>query len=161
MCGRYYLDETSSAYQKLFQKILNNDLLRSIKQHQLNEVFPGNNCLVLINENNKIVADVRKWGFKLNKKQIINARSESIEYTRAFQNMNKPCIVVANGYYEWDKQKERHYFSNEKGLLYMAGKCDDNSFVVLTKDTDKHSSIHSRQPVLCSVQDVKKYLKIK
>ena len=43
----------------------------------------------------------------------------------------------------------------------MVGRCDDNNFVVLTKNTDNNSSIHSRQPILCSVKDVKKYLEIK
>lgn len=162
MCGRYFLNEASTGYKRLADRILKNNLSRSTKKHQLNEVFPGGDCLVLINDNNTIVADVKHWGLQLNKKLIINARKESVGYTKAFSHMNKPCIIVANGYYEWDKQKEKHYFSyNENGLLYMAGICTDDNFVILTEESTRHYDIHTRQPILYPAKDVGEYLQIK
>ena len=161
MCGRYFLNMNSVGYQKLTSKILKDNLSRITKLYQLDEVCPGGDCLVLMKEDNSIVADVKHWGLPINKRLIINARKESITYTQAFQSMNKPCIIVANGYYEWDKQKEKHYFSyNDNGLIYMAGICDGENFVVLTEESTRHHDIHARQPVLYAPKDVRNYLQI-
>ena len=47
-----------------------------------------------------------KWGIVTNNFQI-NAKSEKINNSSFYKNMrNNCCGVIANGFYEWDKEKK-------------------------------------------------------
>ncbi len=161
MCGRYRLDEHSIGYEKLFRLIEEKDMLASKEAFQSGDVFPGGNCLVLCAKE-QIYADVKHWGTKnFDNKLLINARSENLNHTKIFEGFRpNKCIIVANGYYEWDKHKEQHYFEyNPEGLIYMAGIYKGNDFVILTEESTRHHDIHHRQPILYTPQDVINYLK--
>ena len=156
MCGRYYLERTSIDFQRLVKRICENQELPEFKD---GEVFPSDNCLVLVNKENSVYASAKQWGYKKDK-VYINARYENLPYTKLFAPLkNNPCIIVANGYYEWDKNKEKHYFSPKLGLYYLAGIYTDDHFVILT--TESNNDIHPRMPLIIPTNKVKHYLGVK
>ena len=64
------------------------------------------------------------------------------------------CLVPANDFYEWTKDKKPHIFPHAKGdLLYMAGFFVRTSpfprFVIITREADSLvSPVHNRMPLL-------------
>lgn len=153
MCGRYFLDEESDAFQSLMERF-EKEGNKLEREFQTKEVFPGGNCLVLRKEGNKMKGDVLHWGIPKEEGKsslIINARSENLKFTKRFLAMREnPCFVVVNGYFEWDENKKKHYFENKNGLWYLKGIYDKESknFVILTEESTRHFEIHSRQPLV-------------
>jgi len=98
------------------------------------------------------------FGIQLNsqKSLLLNARSESAQTSPLFSTMLKKsrCLVPANDFYEWTKDKKPHTFHQMGGeLLYMAGFFLRTSplprFVIITRVADDLvSPIHNRMPLL-------------
>ena len=77
------------------------------------EVFPTDQVLCIIPVENKIDLSVMKWGVN-NKSLQINARKESIEDKPSYKEIkDNRCAVICNGFYEWDKQKNKYLISFE------------------------------------------------
>lgn len=111
---------------------------------------------------NRVTASIRK----LIKGQIhvINAVIEKLANNRYFKKF-QPCIVLANGFYEFHEQMPYRISYGEKTvwdsgfpceipdfpskLLFLAALYDGNNFVVCTKrSTQEIDDIHHRMPVL-------------
>ena len=104
---------------------------------------------------------------KKNFKALINARLETIDEKFSFKKLIKlkRCIVVADGFYEWKREKKNkipYYFLREdKKIMYIAGIFDDNEFCLITENASKNiAGIHHRQPVIINENDVNKYLNL-
>ena len=150
MCGRY------SLYSK--EEIFNNFNILITPNYNIS---PGNNILVL---NNKLRAEYMYWGIKynwLNKKLIANARLETVQ-NKSFYNDYKRCIIIADGYIEWKKEKknnEPYYHYLNDSLVYMAGLYKNSNAVIITIDSyDKISHIHMRQPLIINKQHLKSWV---
>ncbi len=150
MCGRFIFDDEQHQIIKNIidqcQLEFNSEILKSIN---FKEIFPSQKVLVCTAKNKLTALD---WGYDKwdNKGIVINARSEGLETSTFFNNAGMmPCIVVASGYYEWTKEKEKYYFSMNKPL-YMAGIYNHKKqFAILTKEADfPYNQIHHRMPVL-------------
>lgn len=157
MCGRYFLveDEESKSY---FEQVKEQE-----QNIATNEIFPSQNVIVLLNQQGTLKPTIMKWGFpKWDNGIIINTRSETVKEKKLFQNSYKHyrCVILANGFYEWDKQKRKYYFTTKEHLCYLAGIYDNNtqSFSILTKDSyGILSSIHHRAPVIFNKKQATDY----
>ena len=89
------------------------------------EIFPTDQVLCIIPVENKIDLSVMKWGIN-NKSLQINARKESIDDKPSYNEIkNNRCAVICNGFYEWNRQKDKFYISGDDEYMYkMALKLD-------------------------------------
>lgn len=156
MCGRYYVDdETSKEIEKIIAEL---DKKYSNQEYKKGEIFPTNDVPILVAKDKKIEPDLLKWGFPnfKNNGVIINARAETAFEKPMFRTSltTRRCIIPANGFYEWNANKDKIYFTPKtEPIMYMAGIYNiyDNKarFVILT--TEANSSIedvHNRMPLL-------------
>jgi len=98
------------------------------------------------------------FGMQLSSKKglLLNARSEGAQTSLLFSPMleKSRCLVPANDFYEWTKDKKPHTFHHaEGGLLYMAGFFLRTSplprFIIITREANNLvSPIHHRMPLL-------------
>lgn len=162
MCGRYYVDdETSREIRKILEQIDSNFSEVSYKK---GEIFPTEKVPVITGVNHTLQPVVYKWGFPgfNNKGVLINARSETATTKNTFRESiyNRRCIIPANGFYEWDKAKNKYYFQrNESEIIYMAGFYNnfnqENRFIILTTNAnDSMSGIHHRMPLILDDREV-------
>jgi len=96
--------------------------------------------------------------------KMINARSETVAEKPSFKNAfrKQRCLVVANGFYEWQKEKNRKvpvYISLKSGKpfgfagLYTVwispeGKKICTCTILTTESNDLIAPIHDRMPVI-------------
>lgn len=166
MCGRYYVDdETSREIKKILEQLdkkINNPSIKT------GEIFPTNDVPILVAKNKNIEPDVLKWGFPnfTNKGVIINARTETVFEKKMFREslVSRRCIIPANGFYEWNANKEKIFFTPpSETIMYMAGIFNvfnnEPRFVILT--TNANSSIedvHNRMPLLLSNNQIEPWV---
>lgn len=149
MCGRYTLF-TEEDNQQIKQ------ILEHLKEHPLRpkmktgEIFPTNLAPIITNIKNQEY-EIFKWGFEF-KSLIINARSETIFEKKSFIEpiRNGRCLIPATGFYEWDKDKNKHHYSLDENIpLYMAGIYRQDHFVIITTSANKSvEKVHDRMPVI-------------
>lgn len=156
MCGRFHFG------------ILPNDNGKQLKQRaqELNlvfnegEIFPTNRVLCIIPKESKIDLDVKKWGIE-SKSLLINARVETINDRPTYNAIkNNRCAVICNGFYEWDKNKDKFYISFDEDYMYLA--CifnKEDELVILTKGSKgEFSIIHDRMPIIMNKKEMIKFI---
>lgn len=156
MCGRFYLDDESLAMEFWKKRILEVRPHFPLAEMAVKEIFPTQQCLVLTGQQSWHPA-LMKWGYPKwdGSQTIINARSESVRTSKLFQKdiASNRIVVVSSGYFEWDQQKQRHYFTGSDPIQYMAGIYhrfeEETAFVILTKAASADRSVvHDRMPLL-------------
>ena len=147
-------------------------------------VCPTDPMLVVpavVGEDGKRVCVQMKWGLvpwwsKDSKTafKTINARSETVDTTPAFRDAWKRgqrCLVVTNGFYEWNRATKQPYAIGmaDDGPMVMAGIWDEwrdqktsevvRSCAVLTcPPNGVVGAIHDRMPVILAEEDFPKWL---
>lgn len=156
MCGRYQfsLSDTKKGKQ-IRERAQKLNLV-----YKEGEIFPNDTVLCMIPIEAKIDLSVMKWGIK-NKTFQINARKESIDDHPSYNEMrNRRCAVICNGFYEWDKNKNKYYINTEDEFIYLA--CifnEDNELLIITQAADdKFKSIHDRMPLILSQDEMIAYI---
>lgn len=107
--------------------------------------------------------------------RMINARAETIAEKPSFRGLlpRKRCIVIADGYYEWQKTaagKQPHFIQrNGGGILPMAGLWDMwinqdwkpvfSYTIITTTPQPDLSFIHDRMPVILGKDKLDHWLK--
>lgn len=161
MCGRYVLVSNFSQIAEEFNLVESD--ANAFLPH--GDVRPGQKsaCVIAAGEQNRLLNML--WGFfpswpkKDTAKLIINARAETLSEKATFKDSfrHRRCLIPANGFYEWSKEKNQFYFSlKDRGLLGLAGLYEDNSeqkkdnaFVIITTSPNKLvEQIHNRMPVI-------------
>ncbi len=145
MCGRYYVeyDETVELF-KVIKQLLN---AKNIPAKN-GDIRPSEKVPVITAANR---IDLLTWGIKVSGKSlIINARSETVQEKPLFRKNNRRCIIPASGFYEWTKNKEKHYYVSSEKVIYMAGLYGPSgAFAILTRSSEPPVSlIHDREPVI-------------
>lgn len=161
MCGRFYfvMDDTKEGeyIKKLCEQF-------SIYQFEQGEIFPSQDVLALISDQEKCMPKVFKWGLELRNNLIINARSETIKEKATFKRiLNHRCVIPCNAFYEWKKvgtQKHKYMVKKrESEIMYLAGLYDQENLVILTGESEHEmKAIHHRTPLLLNHMDMQKYL---
>lgn len=161
MCGRFYFVMDESKEGKYIKKLCEQF---SIYQFEQGEIFPSQDVLALIRDQEKCKPKVFKWGLELKNNLLINARSETIEEKVTFKRiLNHRCVIPCNGFYEWKKSgsKKHKYMirKKEEDIIYLAGLYDDKNLVILTGESENDmKAIHHRTPILLNHSDMQKYL---
>ena len=164
MCGRYVVF-TDTEYKELRDIV--DKVERKNREVKTGEIFPTNSAPVLFSEHGTVRADAVVWGFPHFKGSgvIINARSETAAEKRMFAKplLTRRCIVPAGGFFEWDKEKNKHLFTRSDTPLYMAGLYNEfggeKRYVILTRGANSSMvDIHDRMPVILDRADVREWL---
>lgn len=166
MCGRYYIDdETSREIEKILQDI---DKKKPGNSYKTGEIFPTDTVPILVAQDNRIVPELYTWGFPnfYKKGVIINARCETAFEKKTFREslVSRRCIIPASGFYEWNKTKEKLYFTQPSSdILYMAGIYNSFSgisrFVILTTSANASmADVHDRMPLILKPEQTETWL---
>ncbi|MCP4161079.1 MAG: SOS response-associated peptidase [Deltaproteobacteria bacterium] len=161
MCGRFAFYSTIAAINKSINiKVITCSVESSYNIAPLSEV------LTVIRDGDLKLGKL-KWGFvpsfakdtKLASK-MINARFETISEKPSFKRSysKKRCIILANGFYEWRKEKDGkqpyYIYIPTREILTFAGIFEIwnkkyKSCAIITKDSSSDiSKIHPRMPVV-------------
>lgn len=159
MCGRYYFDESIdiSKILKILEKKYDQETLNLLST---GEIFPSNISLVFADNDYHLM----KWGYSLNKRNLINTRIETIRDTSIYQEdyQNHKCVIIASGFYEWDKHKRRHYIKTGDDVIYFAGIYQKNqplyNYSIITTAANSTKNIHHRVPIVLNKNEVDNYL---
>ena len=108
------------------------------------------------------------WTKEREIKPLINARLETLNEKISFKNLikNNKCLVVADGYYEWKREKigkQPYYFTRfDNKAMYFAGIYKYHQFIIITMQADFNAiDIHHRQPVIINEKDLSNYFNLK
>lgn len=166
MCGRYYMDdETSKEIRTIIKQL---DAKLQGDRVKRGDISPTNTAPILIAKEAQVQPILSTWGFPNfnGKGLIINARVETAFEKKMFQEnlMFRRCIIPANGFYEWNRNKEKNYFfPPDEDILYMAGIYnmfqEENHFVILTTNAiSPIADIHDRMPFILQKDQLDSWL---
>ena len=164
MCGRYEIGPTPKI-KEILEDLRNRKRSYEFKN---GEIFPGDTAPVIaLNKDFKPEVYLMKWGYGLNESLIFNARSETAADKKMFsEDLNKHrCLVLANYYYEWDKNRKKYKIYSDDEVIYFAGifRIENNKLVytILTRNaSDYVSSVHHRMPVILDDKTKDKWLNL-
>lgn len=159
MCGRYWIDwkpgEELSEIIARMQRMENPPKTGG-------EIFPGDRAAVICRgRSGEIRPFSMKWGFGMEGRRIINARSETAGEKPLFRESmaSRRCLIPMSAYFEWEhrgREKVKYRIAPQKdGLHCLAGlyrfEADGPVFTVLTRDAAPEIRfIHPRMPVILS-----------
>ena len=168
MCGRYYLasEDMNAIITSLLRTL---DSRADAHCKRSGEIYPGDAAPVLAHNRQRICrAFFMDWGFQVNGRRLINARSETAAEKPLFRDSMhaRRCIIPASRYYEWSTQTHEKYdFHPETGRsLLLAGiyrpESDGTySYTVLTRDAAPHlAHLHPRMPVILPADSLTAWL---
>lgn len=174
MCGRFAIFSSKQGVINLF-KILN----KNAEVEKDFNVFPSQKASVIFKKDRKsdnLYMLRMKWGLvphwvkNIDNKYISsNARIETVAEKPSFKDsfLRRRCIIPANGYYEWNKNKIPFYFQAETELVGLAAIYDiwqkDGekliTFSILTHEAnDSIKQIHHRQPLIVAPKNTNIWL---
>lgn len=165
MCGRFYIP-SDDAPDELIDILNRAESLaqRTDSSFRLprGEIRPGDcAAVVAMNRAQKRSAFPMKWGFRMDRQLLINARSETAEAKPTFrQSMrDRRCLIPASAYFEWDHRekplKKYRFALPDQPMLYLAGLYRFEPdvpypvFTVLTREAAPDiACFHDRMPVI-------------
>jgi Uncharacterized conserved protein len=163
MCGRFVLISNAGQIAEDFN-------LTAITSSSVSsgDIHPGQKTACVIREDKKNRLLILTWGFSppwskqaTKSGLLINARAETLAekptFKEAFQK--RRCLIAADGFYEWSKEKKQYYFYLQNRRPFgLAGICDEPglpatgkeaSFVIITTSPNKLiAPVHNRMPVI-------------
>lgn len=149
MCGRYELGLDSMDVQEYLRAIKDIESLIT-PMEEVREALPSQALPIITTKG----FEVANWGYPMDKKLLINARSEGIEQKRLFSQaiVTSRCLVPAKAYFEWSPKRVKYRVEMNEPMT-MAGLTLSSPlgerFVIITADANPQiSSIHHRMPVL-------------
>ena len=178
MCGRYVNLNKINKLSKIFNIIKSTKDNSDIISYNL---APSQNSNIILYDN-KYKIEKLKWGINFFQKatqstiNVINSRIETINNKILFKDsfLKRKCLIPANGYFEWSvsNNKKKPYFIQipNKELIFFAGiwkynnnKIDSSkNFSIITKNANSEiSNIHSRMPIILSINESMNYVENK
>ncbi|HKL47720.1 MAG TPA: SOS response-associated peptidase [Candidatus Izemoplasmatales bacterium] len=174
MCGRFTISKEKEDVVKFLNDYFQVTIPGDFDLPRYN-VSPGQKILAVLFDGENHRAGLIPWDYKINHhgryKQMINARSESVDGLYAFKKAfkSKRCLIVADGFYEWDQSSKQPYRieKHNQGLYFYAGIYDGKviggkkHFGALILTTEANPLIkkhHPRMPVMLEGQMAKQYL---
>ncbi len=164
MCGRFHLDDAPPEELALLldQAQLNLEKRQPGTELKRGEVRPGDCAAVIaMSRSGQQSVFAMQWGFRMDKRLLINARSETaLEKPTFRQSMqDRRCLIPVSAYFEWDHREKplvKYRFSLPgEPMLYLAGlyRFEESSplpvFTVLTREAiPEIACFHDRMPVI-------------
>lgn len=173
------------------RKTLTKDMLSIIEELSIDEwktnnyapsynIAPTHSSPILMNTNDTNIIKMMQWGLvphwstrKSIGSKIINARIESLSEKLSFKNLlyTNRCVVVADGYYEWNHNQPYYIFDKSRNILPMAGLWsfwESSSseivytYTIITTTAQKSiSHIHHRMPVILNKKNINQWINCK
>jgi putative SOS response-associated peptidase YedK len=174
MCGRFTLNQSATALAEVFhvQPVLDLEAQYNIAPTQMVAIVLHNP------ESNKRELWQLRWGLIPSwakdagiGNKLINARAETVAEKPSFRSAwkRRRCLVVADGFYEWQKQPEQKarqpfYFQLQHGQPFgFAGLWEKwrsptdeeiiSCTIITTQANELLQPIHDRMPVILAPQD--------
>ena len=172
MCGRMTLHDE----EKLLELLESHFQIEDVLFHDLPRynIAPKQKLWTIIFDGTKFRIGQIPWGMMIKTKNKtffnINAKKESLETYYFFKALykNKRCLILMDGYYEWQDQgdyKQPFYLYDKNNVpMLVAGLYhkDQNGFhvtLITQAPLNDIKHIHHRMPVMLSPSDAIKYLK--
>ncbi len=170
MCGRFTLGvEETTLLEHVNSSYAIDALPQDFSLPRYN-IAPAQKTLGIIQDAKSFKATAFIWGMQSVKhsKRIINARKETIQDRPLFKHSfnNQRCIILADGFYEWDQTtKIPYYFKHEpKHIFAFAGIYHKDpqghlAMSILTKPANKiMATYHHRMPVILDNESINDWL---
>ncbi|MBQ6175009.1 MAG: SOS response-associated peptidase [Clostridia bacterium] len=159
MCGRFYVEADDTPEQ--LRQLLEEAERRAGEPLASGEVCPGSRTAVVAVSRRtlKPAAFAMRWGYPLDGKLLINARSETAERKPLFSRSmrERRCLIPATAWFEWDHRRKpaaKYAISPaDSTWFYLAGiyRYDDRTepeYTILTREaSDDLRGMHPRMPV--------------
>ncbi len=181
MCGRFTITVTLDELKEYLTDYYEIEDAKSDFNVPRYNVAPGQEIISIINDGKKNRVGYLKWGFippfakdEKTPYQTINAKAETLKDKSAFKSSfeHKRCVVLADGFYEWKKEKDRkqpmRILMKEEKIFPIAGlystftRPDGSKLhtatLITTSANDLMKDIHERMPVILSDDDLKVWL---
>ena len=169
MCGRYVVTKPISKTEKIVKKVIG-----VVKNENNYNAHPQQKLPVIKQYVNGKTLEGLDWGLtpswakEKNIRPLINARLETLGEKISFKNLikNYRCLVVADGYYEWKREKNiktPHYFKRQDDeAIFFAAIFKTKQFCIVTREaTSSVGDVHDRQPVIIDKKNLDHYLDLK
>jgi putative SOS response-associated peptidase YedK len=122
-------------------------------------VAPSDTTWIVVHRGDARVLGPAKWGYLANGKPLINVRGEQVASGTGFRDAfaSRRCVLVADGFYEWNSKREPTWFHRVDGSLLFLGalfqlpqtKESLPRFTVLTTTPNPTvAEVHDRMPVV-------------
>ena len=168
MCGRYVVTNAITKTKELVKSVID------VKNTDNFNAHPQQKLPVIKSYSNGKTIESLQWGInphwakEREIKPLINARLETLNEKISFKNLikNNRCLVVADGYYEWKREKiskHPYYFTRlDDQSMFFAGIYKDHQFIIITIQANSNViDIHHRQPVIINKEDFNNYFNLK
>jgi putative SOS response-associated peptidase YedK len=164
MCGRFANTFDAAALTALFQTAIPLSNSRPLPAYN---ITPGTRVPVILAGDSTRKAEYMHWGIAspvpatnisggkaASRGLLINARAETMTEKPTFRKaaLDRRCVVLASGWYEWKAPKKPYYISRTDGApmafagLYWGGEL--SSTVIITTAADAGlADIHHRAPL--------------
>ena len=163
MCGRFTLSSNLADLKNEFSNNLSGNFPAKYN------ISPGQTSAVIFFTRNQYKLLNIEWGFKTfrNGNLIINARSETLNKKRSFQELVKfqRCLVPANSWFEWSEPKKPYLIKNKKNKiisfagLYKIEEDGEKKFIIITSEANGSlRKIHNRTPLVVKQKDFVNWL---
>lgn len=172
MCGRNSLYVHKEKLKKRYNASFDNTWSKNYN------ISPGNNQPIVAKNSPKALQSM-KWGFiphfaetddekqKWRNRNLINARVETVKDKNTFRKsfQERKCLIPSTGFYEWKDEGRPnktpyHIKPSKRKIFSFAGFYNDNTFIILTKDSENRDmkQIHDRTPVILPKNKEDQYL---
>jgi putative SOS response-associated peptidase YedK len=122
-------------------------------------VAPSDTTWIAIHRGDARVLGPARWGCLANDRPLINVRGEQVASGSAFRDafVSRRCVLVADGFYEWNSKREPTWFHRIDGrllffgALFQAPRANETlpRFTVLTTTPNATvAEVHDRMPVV-------------
>lgn len=175
MCGRYAFSDIDDIYEarRILEEVaqrLGDEDAASVKT---GEVFPTERAAVIAQRPNGTCATVMQWGYPLNGKLLINARSETLMEKPLFRKSlsGGRCLVPCTGFFEWkgEGRQKQKFLIRPEGVrfFYLAGlfsrfvvdgHTSDRFVIVTAPASEAMREIHPRMPLIVPESDTALWL---
>lgn len=166
MCGRYYVK--NDLPQKL-GKLIGRHRVAGVP-FRFGDITPAMSVPVLRLSKNEMALQEMTWGIPKTdgKGLIINARAESVREKSGFKDAITAhrVLIPASGFYEWDKSKNQVNFTDETGLLFLAGffqfagkESERRTVILTTTANDSMIKVHDRMPLMIRGDEIEDWLR--
>ncbi|MBQ8159631.1 MAG: SOS response-associated peptidase family protein [Clostridia bacterium] len=157
MCCRFYISSLDA--NDLLEEYIS-ELNRTVP---LGEIHPGDLSPVLApgRETRKAKPFLMRWGFSMDRKLVINCRSESAAEKPMFRESfrSRRCLIPARWYWEWDHAETppaRYRYELDRPFVFLAGiyrlEGREPVFTVLTREASEDvQGHHDRMPVMLDI----------
>lgn len=173
MCSRFFLPE-NDAPEELLALLNRAELARRRYEPGFHlkrgEICPGDKAVVLApNRSRQTTAFIMRWGFRLEKRLVFNARSETAAQRPLFSGslLERRCLIPATAFFEWDHRLKKpakfRFWPDNLPVMYLAGlyrfEQDEPVFTVLMRQAEGCiADIHDRMPVIAPPDQLDRWL---